>query len=256
MASIKLTDVNKAGRLLKRLVVKADLNGDEAIRESDIRKLAEHSENHDIFGPFVSAVDGLRRSARSKGGPSLDNIKETIDEAVEKLGTRDRDGSRALSDAEQQRRMTVAEVQVLQFAKVAKDKRVGDYRFPPKEEWRPGRFNYRGAPPQVCQSLLDAFSHPANDNFWPSWAVAPDAPRSSRYVIDGTEARAMVRALKELYPARQRAVLTELAGRTEVRGYGCVSPTNAGKRVFERYAEELGLDLGFQQPAAPRVPNS
>ncbi|MCK6552653.1 LOB domain containing-protein [Myxococcota bacterium] len=256
MASLKITDVNKAGRLLKKLADKADLNGDKAIRESDIAKLARHSEQHDEFTPVVQTIDALRRSARSKGGPSLENIHKTIDQAVERLAARDRDGSKTLSDVEQGRRMTGAEAQLLRFAKEAKNKKVSDYEFPPKHEWRPGRFVYRGTPADVCQSLLDAFSKPANDNFWPGWAAGDDRPRASRYVIDGTEARSMVRALKKLNPNRQEAIMLELDGRTRAPVYGCASPTNAGKRVLEAYARELGLDLDLGQPGAPRVPNS
>jgi general secretion pathway protein J len=54
---------------------------------------------------------------------------------------------------------------------------------------------------------------------------------------------------------RQKAVLTELASRTQMFNPGCVSPTNAGKAVLEAYAAKLGLSLDFQQPSAPSMPS-
>lgn len=252
MASIKHTDLTKGARLLKQLVPKADLNGDDAIRDSDVKRLRTHAEDDAKFQPVWAAMDGLRRSARKLGGPSVDNIKQTIDEAVDKLKARDRDGNRKLDPAEE-KRMTVAESMVVNFTRVAKNKKVRDFSFPAKREWQPGRFDYRGTAAEVCTSLLNAFSHPGNDNQWPEWARAADGSKSSRFVVDRDEATTMVDALKKLYTNRQRAVLTELAGRTHESAQGCMSPTDGGKTIFERYATELGLDLEFRQPAAPRL---
>ncbi|MCK6552329.1 hypothetical protein L6R52_41245 [Myxococcota bacterium] len=252
MAGIKHTDLTKGARLLKQLVPKADLNGDEAIRDGDIRRLHAHAQENDAFEPVAAAMSGLRRSANKLGGPSIENIQQTIDDAVDKLKARDRDGNRKLDTAEE-KRMTVAESMVLTFAKAAKNKKVRDFKFPEKREWKPGRFDYRGSAAEVCTSLLNAFSHPKNDNMWPEWARAPDGSRAARFVVDRDEAKTMVDALKKLYPNRQKAVLTELAARTERSVQGCVSPTDGGKTVFERYAAELGLDLEFGQPAAPHL---
>ena len=71
-------------------------------------------------------------------------------------------------------------------------------------------------------------------------------------MIDGNEARAMVAALKKLYPNRQKLILKALADRTESSVYGCASPTSGGKTVLEAYADSIGLSsLTFKQPGAP-----
>jgi len=254
MPSIKLTQVNKAGQLLKKLVDKADLNDDKAIRESDIAKLTEHARTHGEFGPLASTLDSLRGSARKKGGPSLSNIKKVIDDATKKIASYDKDADGKLSNEEQGRRMTVGESQLLGFALAAKNKKVSDYKFPAKHEWQPGHFSWRGTAEQVCNSLLNAYSKPANDNFFPHWGESePGTPRASRFGVDGNEAKTMVTALKELYVSRQKSVLTELARRTQASEYGCVNPNEAATKVFKKYAEELGLDLTWGHPAAPHV---
>lgn len=105
--------------------------------------------------------------------------------------------------------------------------------------------------------MLSAFSKPSNDNFWPAWpSYAPIHGRASRFVIDGTEAKKMVSELRKLYVHRQRSIMTELANRSHASSYGCVSPTNPGKKIFEDYAADLGLSLTFGQPGAPSIPNS
>jgi hypothetical protein len=100
----------------------------------------------------------------------------------------------------------------------------------------------------VCTSLLNAFSERKNDNFG-----GPEGP--SRYVLATGEATKMVAALKPLYPARQKAVLTELARRTLVSEIGCVAVTSGARAVFEKYARDLGVTgLQFKSPNAPKLP--
>lgn len=65
----------------------------------------------------------------------------------------------------------------------------------------------------------------------------------------------MVQALKNLYPARQKSVLTELARRTEHSTFGCAAVTPKARPIFDAYAKSLGLGaLEFKNPAAPKMP--
>ncbi len=263
MASLKLTDLTKATRLLDRLVAKADLNGDGAIRAGDVDRIRNQpgvgritrgSGNETQM--LTVALDTFRRSAASQGGPTLDNIRAVLGETKEKLRARDTNGDGVIVDTERRSTMTAAEKSLMSFAEVCKNLKVSDFKIPKATEWQAPPFSWSGTPAKVAQSLLDHCSNPANDNRWPSWGTPRDNPaRASRYVVDTAEAKAMVEALKPLYVSRQKAVLTEIAKRTDSRDYGCVSPTDAGKRVLQAFARELGVTLTFKQPAAPAMPN-
>jgi hypothetical protein len=76
MASLKLTDLTKATRLLDRLVAKADVNGDGAIRAGDVDRIRNQpgvgritrgSGNETQL--LTVTLDTFRRSAASQGGP-------------------------------------------------------------------------------------------------------------------------------------------------------------------------------------------
>lgn len=247
---VKFSTLNHAKTLGTALIKKSDINTDGAIRDGDIQKLAGQIGKNKVMGELTAILNPLRKYAQKHGGPSKANVTKALNESISRLKARDKNGNDALEDNEQPKSMTVMEASVLRFATKTKSKKVSDFKFPKSYDGRP-KFNYSGTPAKVCQSLLDAFSKSSNDSFWPSWAVPDGQPRAARYVIDGTEARAMVGALKKLYVNRQRAILTELAGRTSASVYGCASPTNAGKTVFEAYAQQLGLELTFGQPGAP-----
>lgn len=248
--NVKLSTLSHAQALGEALIKKSDINSDGAIREGDISRLNAQAAKNPVMAELTAILNPLRKFAQKNGGPSKANVAKALGEAVSRLKARDKDGSKVLEDNEQPKSMTVMEASVLRFAEKTKSKKASDFKFPAAFSAQP-KFNYAGPPAKVCQSLLDAFSKPANDNFWPSWATNDDMPRAARYVIDGGEAKSMVAALKKLYPSRQKAILTELAGRTAATVYGCASPTNAGKKVFEAYAQQLGLSLSFGQPGAP-----
>jgi hypothetical protein len=172
-----------------------------------------------------------------------------LGETKEKLRARDTNGDGVIVDTERRSTMTAAEKSLMSFAEVCKNLKVSDFKIPKATEWQPPPFSWSGTPAKVAQSLLDHCSNPANDNRWPRWGTPTDHPsRASRYVLDTAEAQAMVEALKPLYVSRQKAVLTEIAKRTDSRDYGCVSPTDAGKRVLQAFARELGVSLTFKQP--------
>jgi hypothetical protein len=249
MANLKLADVRHGASLMKKLIAKSDLNLDGAIRGSDLTRLAEHG----VEMEMRYALEGVANFAKSKGGPSVPNMAKAVDEFSRRAKALDLDGSKALSPTELKRTKSDGERRFLDFCVWAKSKDVTDFDLPKASSHKP-KFKWTGTPAEVCTSLLRAHSSSGNDNQWPHWGSGPN-PGSSRYVIDGKEAEEMVKALKPLYLSRQRAVLSELAGRTEASTFGCVSPTNAGKGVLLAYAAELGLDIELHQPAAPAIPN-
>ena len=155
-------------------------------------------------------------------------------------------------EAKENKLKTTGDARFLGFVAWSKGTTLSDLDFPAKYTPPKPTFKWSGTPAEVCTSLLRAESKSSNDNHWPDWANL-DGP--SRYVIDGGEAKAMVKALGQLYINRQKAVLTELASRTQMLNPGCVSPTDAGKAVLEAYATKLGLSLDFQQPSAPSMPS-
>jgi hypothetical protein len=250
----KLSEISKAAKLAKALVPNSDINSDGAIRAGDISKISAKSKTK-AMDAYVGLLDQLRRTAARDGGPTTANVRKAVDTAVKKLKERDKDGSGALEDSEQVKSMTALETRMIQFASTAKGKSASNFKLPEKYVAKPPPFSWKGSSAEVAVSLLNAYSKPSNDNFWPVY-MGPGEPRASRFVINGSEARTMVAALKKLYLSRQKAVMTELAARSQASAYGCVSPTNAGKKVFEAYAEELGLDLDFKQPAAPAYHHS
>jgi hypothetical protein len=247
MADIKLRDVNRAATLLKQVVARADLNQDGAIRTGDLNQLTAHGMSGDSV-QIVSGIRGPLGRATANGDRSITSIKAAVDE----LKARARAADSTLSVAEQKKLKTTGDARFLGFVAWSKGTTLSDLDFPAKYTPPKPTFKWSGTPAEVCTSLLRAESKSSNDNHWPDWANL-DGP--SRYVIDGGEAKAMVKALGQLYINRQKAVLTELASRTQTFNAGCVSPTNAGKSVFEAYATKLGLSLDFQQPSAPSMPS-
>ncbi|MCK6545873.1 hypothetical protein L6R52_08390 [Myxococcota bacterium] len=262
MASVKLSDVDRAARLLKQVADRADINKDGAIRAGDLNAIRAHEARH--AGPNVDrtelsptghAIAGLNAAvgrAKSRGGPQLERVHEAIDDFKRLARAGDRDGNRVLSEVEQRRLPTAGEKNFMQFVVWAKGKTMRDIDLPPQRDPARPRFDWRGTPAEVCQSLLAAHTRTGNDNFWPSWGGTNPGP--SRYVITTTEAREMVAALEPMSARRQKAVLTALAARTESSEFGCVSPTDAAKRVLETYAASLGLALDLGQPSAPLMP--
>jgi hypothetical protein len=251
MADIKLRDVNRAATLLKQVVGRADLNQDGAIRSGDLDKLTAHGMSGDSV-QIVSGIRGPLGRATANGDRSITSIKAAVDELKARARAADTDGDGTLSVAEQKKLKTTGDLRFLGFVAWSKGTTLSDLDFPAKYTPPKPTFKWSGTPAEVCTSLLRAESKSSNDNHWPDWANL-DGP--SRYVIDGGEAKAMVKALGQLYINRQKAVLTELASRTQMFNPGCVSPTNAGKAVLEAYAAKLGLSLDFQQPSAPSMPS-
>lgn len=249
MANLKLSDVRHGASLMKKLIPKSDLNQDGAIRGSDYSRLAEHG----VDGELIHALEGLGNQAKSKGGPSVVRMKEAVDEFSRRAKALDLDGSKTLSPTELKKTKSDGERRFLDFCVWAKSKDLSDFDLPKASAPYKPKFKWTGTPAEVCTSLLRAHSSPGNDNQWPHWGSGPN-PGPSRYVIDGKEAKEMVKALKPLYLSRQKAVLSELASRTESSSFGCVSPTNAGKSVLLAYAAELGIDIELHQPAAPAIP--
>ncbi len=246
----KLVDISNAAKLAKSLVAKSDINSDGAIRAGDVSKISEESKTK-AMDAYAGLLDQLRRTAARDGGPTKANVQKAVDTAVEKLKQRDKDGSGAIEDVEKVRSMTALETRMLEFASSAKGKKVSSFDLPTPYVVKPPRFKWSGTSAEVAVSLLNAYSKPANDNFFPI-SVEAGQPRASRFVVNAEEARTMVAALRKLYTNRQKGVLSEVADRTLSSAYGCVSPTNAAKKIFLDYAEELGLDLDFKQPAAPK----
>ena len=246
----KLADISKAANLAKSLVAKSDINSDGAIRAGDVSKISAES-NTKAMDAYVGLLDQLRRTAAKGGGPTKANVQKAVDTAVKKLKQRDKDDTGAIEDGEKVRSMTALETRMLEFATRAKGKTVSSFDLPTPYVVKPPQFRWNGTSGEVATSLLNAYSKPANDNFFPI-SVERGQPRASRFVVNADEAQTMVAALRKLYTNRQKAVLREVAERTLSSTYGCVSPTNAAKKILLDYAEELGLDLDFKQPAAPR----
>jgi hypothetical protein len=259
MPNVKLADVNRSAALLKKIVARADLNKDGAIRDGDMRQIREHlGVAPKTSGRWLTPEDGPQLvaginsavgRAKSRGGPQLEKIYAAIDDfkALAKAADVDKNGQ--LDPVEQKRLRTGGEKQFMNFVNWSKSKTMSDIDLPEQHAFAKPKFKWSGTPQEVCQSLLAAHSDPKNDNFWPDWG----GKGAARYVLSAAEANEMTTALAPLFPARQKAVLTELAKRTGAVEFGCVSPDNAAKKVLEKYADSLGLKLVFKQPAAPKI---
>lgn len=237
------------------MVDRADVVKDGALSREEISYI--DSEANGVAGdsPTIAALTGAHGHGRATGPQALNDVKKSIDDLAKRVRSADKDGDGVLSDKEQRALRTKGERGLLGFVEVARRHGVSDFEMPkPPPEVRP-HFRWSGTPKEVCQSLLDAFSVRSNDNHWPSWAVSTERRGvAARYVVDVSEAKEMVAALKNLYPARQKSVLTELAERTASSVFGCAAVTPKAKPVFDAYAKSLGLTLEFRNPAAPGVP--
>jgi len=256
MASVKIADVSKAATLLKKLVDKADVNKDGALRTKDLDGVAPA--NPKIPYPqkqydLRSALHGVQRLAMSRGSVALPDVKKAVDEVAANVKAADRDQDGFLSDAEYRSLKTGAAKRFVDFVGGhAKDK-VSDFDFAPAKTTKP-YFSWKGTPAQVCSSALEAFSSSSKNNYWPSWGSP--AKGAARYVLGAAEAKEMVKALEPLYASRQSAVLTELAGRTAESKFGCVSCDAGARKVFEQLAAKLGVKgLTFNAVAAPKMPS-
>jgi len=250
MGNVKLSDVNAGVRLLKRVIDKVDVNKDGAIRSTDIKKWSDGMRHGaDSYtseqGAVLGAVSASMNVATRNGGRAIDNVKAAADALKERIKKADADGDGKLS-ADEQKRVKGPEKGVLNFVIAYKGKTLADVDLPTTHEPSRPQFKWSGTPADVAQSLLASSSSRGNDNFW------PDSAEPSRYVVNEAEASEMLTALAPLYQSRQKAVLKELCRRSNDPGFGCVSPNNAAKAVLEERARELGLDLEFGQPRAPR----
>lgn len=256
MPKLKLTDVTRSAVLLKKLVEKADTNRDGAIRSGEVTALSPAANRGNPSPPQLqlrSAIDGARRFAMSKGSVEVADVKKAVDELAARVKAADKDGDGFLSEKEQQSISTVGARRLVGFARAHAGSKVSDFTFQKPRPSKPPPFNWSGPPSQVCASLLNAFSNRKNDNFWPEWGSP--TPGASRYVLSKAEAEKMVNALTPLYASRQKAVLTELAGRSEKSEFGCVAFDPSARAVFERYAASLSVSgLKFGAPSAPKMP--
>ena len=264
MAPIKLTNVTRSATLLKKIVAKADLNLDGAVRANEVGRINVERNKKVGVGKNVKdpgagpVLRSLVLFAQHKSGSTIKDINGAIDEVSTRLKALDKDGDGSISDAEQDRATTGAERTMLQFVALHSGDSIGDFPIPPaKEQWRPP-FKYSGTPAEVCDSLLEAFNSRSNDGMWPKWATPGQSGKPARYVIDGGEADAMVAALGKLYPSRAKAVLVELSSRTQGQNYGCVSPSTDAQKKFQALATKLGAGkLPFKGPTGtPAVPSS
>ena len=256
MTTLKLSSVRKSATLLKKLIEKADTNKDGAIRTREIDSIASPNPRIPTTpqqSDLRSALHGVQRYAMSKGSVAVPDLKKTVDEFAKRVKAADKDQDGVLSEAEYRALASLGEKRFVDFASRQSDAKVSDFKLEPQRAPSAPRFSWSGTPQQVCSSLLNAYSNPRNDNFWPSWG-SPDKG-ASRYVLTKTEATKMVDALKPLYASRQKSVLKELSARTERSAFGCVSCDAGAKAVFAAYAKDLGVQgLKFLSPAAPRMP--
>lgn len=255
MPNFKVSDVSRAASLLKKLVEKSDVNRDGAVRGAEggsVTPKRMPATNIKRLGPG-HAVTSVQRFALSKGSAQVKDIKKAVDEVAKRVRAGDKDQDGFISESELKKLSTVAERTFVMFGRDFAHKSLEDFNLPAPREPKAPRFSWKGTPAEVTSSLLDAYSDRKNDNFWPSWSGSGPGP--SRYVLTDAEAKKMVKALEPLYPSRQKAVLSELARRTERSTFGCVSVNAAARKVFESYAARLGVaDLEFKSPAAPKMP--
>ncbi len=255
MASIKLTDITKSIAAAKTFAKKTDLDKDGIVTNAETKAIASHlSKTNQTATPSL-ALDTLMQWSKKKfNDTSVKDLVAAADDLGKRIKAADKDGDGQLSDTEQKSLRTNGERGLVQFALAMKGKSAGDFdlktTLPPE---KPGFFDYRGTPVQVCENLLKAFSRKSNDNFWPTWS---GLKTPSRYVLDSNEAKAMVGALKKLFDGKQKSVLQALSDRTQMSGVGCVSPDAAAQAIFKDYAKSLGMNtLPFKGPVtAPKMP--
>lgn len=255
----KVSDVGRTATLLKKLVEKADVNKDGAVRWREARyggdtgtPITPKKKVRNARAPG-EAIEAAVRFTQTRGSSEVKEIKKSIDEISRRVKAGDKDKDGFISDQEHRQLKSGAESAFVFFGKSYAGHKLTDFNLPAQREARPPAFSWKGTPQQVCTSLLRAFSDRKNDNFWASWATSDSGP--SRFVLTQAEAKKMVDALQPLYPARQKAILTELAGRTLESKFGCVSCNAGARAVFEKYATDLGVPgLSFKSPAAPKQP--
>jgi hypothetical protein len=257
MAKMKVADVAKTAALLKQVLTKVDTNQDGAIRAGELAAIGpavtRATPKADQF-ELRFAVRGAQLFAMHKTNVSIPNIKKAIDEIAKRVKAGDKDGDGKISETEYDRLSTGAERDFVVFGEKFSHAKVSDFHFAAPHAHTPPHFSWTGTIPEVTSSLLNAFSKPGNDNFWPYWAT--HQPGASRYVLDGSEAKAMVKALQPLYATRQKGVIEELAKRTHNSSFGCVSVTPAARTVLENFAHSLGVNgLQFDAVPPPAMPS-
>lgn len=257
MPNFKVADVGRTAALIKKLVEKADTNGDGAVRNFEVDSLAKNpprAETDPNKLDLRSAIQGAQRYAQAKGSVTVDSIKKAVDEIAASVKAADKNGDGVIGDAEYKALATLAAKRFVDFGTKHAGDKVTDFTFPAQHDPVRPRFNWAGTPAEVCSSLLNAYSDPKNDNFWPAWGSP--SKTAARYVLTATEAKAMVKALEPLYASRQKAVITELSGRTSASTFGCVSCDAGARAVFQAYAKSVGVQgLTFASPRAPQMPS-
>jgi len=253
MSNVKIKDVSRGATLLKKIIERSDRNLDGAVRGSEV--VGIKPKNCPTTGPkwgvAQQAAQGVQKFAQSKGSVTVEDVKKAVDEVAKRVKAADLDGDGFLSDAEAKKLTSLAEKRFANFVANHAGDSIDDFEIPPQKEAKRPSFKWSGTPAEVCTSLLNAYSDPKNDNFWPSWA----GKGASRYVVKSAEAKEMVKALEPLYTSRRKAVLTELSNRTLDSHFGCVSCDAGARAVFEKLAKELGVTgLEFKSPVAPKVP--
>ena len=256
MPNFKISDVNRTAALVKKLVEKADINSDGAVRNSEVSSLAKsaRAETDPKKIELRSVIMGAQRYAQSKGSTTIESIKKAVDDIAASVKAADKNGDGVITNREYDALATLAAKRFVDFGTQHAHDKVSDFTFPTGRTPSKPSFNWKGTPAAVCTSLLNAHSESKNDNFWPKWGSPGPGP--SRYVLSATEARQMVAALEPLYASRQKAVITELASRTTESKFGCVSCDAGARAVFAAYAKKVGVQaLRFGAPRAPSMPS-
>jgi hypothetical protein len=255
----KVSDIAKTASLLKKLIDASDVNSDGAVRLKEARygdKLnglgiqpkKPTAAQKNTAGPGAT-LEAVVRFSQANGSSEIPALKKTIDELAKRARAADRDGDGFINDNEQRAMSSGAEQSFVRFGAAYSNLKITDFILPTKHTGTLPKFSWAGTPDKVCTSLLNAFSERKNDNFWDGRGV-------SRYVISAAEAKKMVEALAPLYPARQKAVLEELAKRTLKSEFGCVFVSPDAVPVFKKLAADLGVTgLQFKAPKPPPAPH-
>lgn len=252
---LKVTDIARTAKLLKQLVKASDVNQDGAVRWREALWGVDPQKGEGIslkkkrnvrIQPN-QAVHSMVRFAQGTGTKEIPEINKAIDELARRVKAGDKDQDGFISENEASKLSTGGESAFVQFGHSYAKSKLSDFVLPQTHKGSLPPFRYSGTIKEVTTSLLNAYSTRANDNF--------GAGSPSRYVISAPEAKAMVKALEALYPARQAAVLKELSKRTQKSFVGCVGVMAGAKTVFEKYAASLDLpSLTFKNPKAPPSP--